>query len=465
MNKESEMDTSPPEGAEPQPSGSKGPRSKPPSETESEKEKGKGKPVMYQASPRYFQVKPGAITVYGTGDSHLRRGNGFPEAFAQARANGEVDHRFSAVNRKVAWETRKNKYAEGYRFSEAYLGQLLSLLEESQGKATALFLSIGTNDLREAKVEEREETLQSLFTRFQTLMDKVKETYGVVLYILEPIPCDKGIEEFRDRLDGEIEKKCREHERTRYVSLTRGKEPLLTKINGRYYRKPLWKDDRHFSPEGAELIVKALANAFRGTRSDYFLVDPLARKPRPAPGNSSSGGAKGKSTRPQDKKPYEQREIREGRVEKRTVKIDTGRVSRDKLPVRDRLGGKFAPRDKTPPRSEKVGHERPDYRYYQDQRQKARKLYNEMMDRIEEAERRGELIPEEEEVTGPPPPTCRPYQEPPRWNDFDPRGGGFGGYRGYGGYGTHPYYGPPPPPSMPADYWTVNPAYTQNPKQ
>src|SRR5574343_312057 len=225
-----------------------------------------------------YKVKDSSVTVLGLGDSHLRSGHYFPEAYELARAKGQVDKRFGPLQRKLEWEDKEHGFDEGYTLSEEYKGQILDLIGSSSGSATAIFLSIGTNDLRQAK--KPAETVTNIMTRFKAIISEAEATPGVALYLLDPIPCNEGVHSYRWTLSQKLKESCQDLKKVRFADLTHGKTPLIKRVDGRLHQWSLWADSKHLRAEGAELIVKALARELVKTTSEIFLVDPQARKPR-----------------------------------------------------------------------------------------------------------------------------------------------------------------------------------------
>jgi lysophospholipase L1-like esterase len=462
-------------GKEPQPSSSRGIALR----TES------GKSLPRGVSKETHKIKNGAIALYALGDSHLRKGHHFPEAYAEARAAGRTDQRFSAVNRKLTWEREGSKFADGYRLDEAYYKQILDLIENHRGKASAFFLSAGTNDLRAAEEEKREEEVDKLMAKFKAIMRKIMETPGTVLFLLEPSPCNRGVQEARDRLDAELEEECRRHPRVRYVGLTHGENPGVVKINGSFHQDQFWEDDLHMNEQGAKLIARSLVHAQGRLDSEFFLVDRDAREVRPLirrgqPGQPQqqqdyapprqkqnknqdpSGSFKPKMTGPPNRygdsaepswkkprpHPFEGQAASRGSVHRRLGYFTT------------RNEGSPSDRSRSQPEKTPLHDPRLNRAYYCERRTAAMKAYEAATDaakatydaaikKIDDAE--NDRKPVEEEEIEPPTPYCRPFEEPRRY-DQGPGGpggfGGYGGFSGFGGYGAPGPYGNMPPPMM-----------------
>ena len=204
MEKDDRMDTDPAPGgssATPPDAGQKGPTP--------------GPSKLVKASPKRHKIKDGGVTFYVLGDSHLRDQHGFPGSYAFSRAAGTIDRRLSAINRIVGEGSDQPEPERGYTLTEAYLAKVLGLVEMNSGKAVVYFLSVGTNDLREVKkatVDDRKVKIDDLMTRFGKLMTKVDETPGAALFVLEPIPCNRGIQKDRDQLDQLLESEVQKHE-------------------------------------------------------------------------------------------------------------------------------------------------------------------------------------------------------------------------------------------------------------
>jgi lysophospholipase L1-like esterase len=437
-----------------------------------------------------YKIKSGAVAIYALGDSHLRKGSHFPKLYAEARASEETDGRFSAINRQLHWEYEDSKYESGYCLSEAYLAQLLGLIESKKGKATAYFLSIGTNNLREAKKDGKEGEVERLMERFCTLMVKIMTTPGAVLFILEPIPCAKGIEEERDLLDQELEKECRKHRKVRYVTLSHGEKPDLVKTNGSFYQEHRWRDSIHLNAKGTTFVVQALIRAQKETSSEFFLPDKNARELRGTAARhdmaqgryQDQGPYQPKSWRPQGPPPSGSKgQPRPWQSERRSPPRhpgpQSGRVEKTYRPqtfrgqtapqgsIHRRLGYFTAPEkqsaprnNKSPPRQTSLRDPRLNEAYYHARRMAAKEAYDEKIKEIDRAEQDGRPL-EEEKAPEPPTPYCRPYQDYPR-DDRDPGGpGGYGHFIGYGQQGPMGPYGPlqpiilyqyphPPPPQQ-----------------
>jgi lysophospholipase L1-like esterase len=477
------MDTGSSEGgSNPQPSGSGGKDPQP--------NKYKEVPLPPGVCKERYKIKNGAVALYALGDSHLRKGSHFPKLYAEARASGDTDGRFSAINRQRHWESEDSEYESGYCLTEAYLAQVMDLVERNRGRATTYFLSIGTNDLRDAKRDGKEKEVDRLMERFRTLMNKIMATPGAVLFVLEPIPCTKGIEEERDQLDQELESECRKHRRVRYVTLSHGEKPDLVKENGSFYREHHWRDAVHFNAKGTTFVVQALIRAQKGTDSEAFLVDKKARELRGAAARhddaqgryqAGPGPYQPKGWRPQGPPPSKdwgqsrpwQNERRDsagrhgpqsGRVEK-TYRPQAFRgQAAPQGSIHRRIGYFTAPEkqqaprnDKSPPRRPTLKDPRLNEAYYHARRMAAKAAYDEKIKEIDRAEQDGRPL-EDEKAVEPPTPYCRPFQDQQR-DDRDPGGsGGYGHFMGYGQPGPmgpygplqpiiiYPYPHPPPPP-------------------
>jgi lysophospholipase L1-like esterase len=473
------MDTGPSgSGGDPRPSGSGGLDPQP---------KYKEVPLPPGVCKERYKIKNGAIALYALGDSHLRKGSFFPKIYADARAGEETDPRFSALNRQLHWETEDSKYESGYCLSEAYLAQLLELVESKKGKATAYFLSIGTNDLREAKKNGEKDEVEKLMGRFRPLMYKIMATPGAALFVLEPIPCDRGIEEERDRLDQELEAECRKHRKIRYVTLSHGEKPDLIKKNGSFYQDKHWKDQIHFNAKGSSFVVRALLRAQKEMSSEFFLADKSARELRgavarhdiaqgrhPEQGPYQPKGWRPKGPPPSGGKGLQRPWQNERRSPPRHPGPQSGRVEKTYRPqafrgqaapqgsIHRRIGyftapeKQQAPRNKSPPRQAPLRDPRLNEAYYHARRMAAKAAYDDKIKEIDRAEQDGRPL-EEEKAVEPPTPYCRPYQDQPR-DDRDQGGsGGYGQFLGYGQQGPMGPYGPlqpiilyqyphPPPP-------------------
>jgi hypothetical protein len=476
------MDTGPSgSGGDPRPSGSRG--------SDPQPKNYKEVPLPPGVCKERYKIKNGAIALYALGDSHLRKGSQFPKLYAEARANGETDARFSAINRKLLWEAEDSKYESGYCLTEAYLAQIMELMESNRGRASAYLLSIGTNDLRDAKKEGKKNEVEELMGRFRTLMDKTMETPGAVLLILEPIPCDKGIGEERDELDRELDAECRKYRRVRYLTITHGEKPDLIKKNGVFYQEQYWRDSIHFNAKGSAFVVQAVIRNLRGIDSEFFLMDKQARQIRGAAARhdqaqgryQEQGPYQPKGWRPQGPPPSggkgQQRPWQsERKSPPRYPGPQSGRVEKTYRPqafrgqaapqgsIHRRLGYFTAPEKQSPPRHNKSPPRQAPLRdprlneaYYHAGRMAAKAAYDEKIKEIDRAEQDGRPL-EDERAAEPPTPYCRPFQDQPR-DDRDPGGsGGYGHFMGYGQPGPmgpygplqpiiiYPYPHPPPPP-------------------
>jgi len=238
--------------------------------------------------PGKFRFISGAIKHYFLGDSHLRGGNHVPQLYNSRRSDGQTDPRFGKPERKTEMEDGPG-CSEGYYLDEKYLEQLKSLLDERSGKATALVLSIGTNDLRATPTRE---ALGVLLRNFQDLLDKLQTTEGVVLYIIAPIPCaDERVRLLRDELQSELWRLIQRSfrltgGRVMYVNLTRDEKPRIPKGPTGFFSDQYWKDQKHLNQEGAKLLVDELIKQQKATSSRPFLVDretwePISRQQQP----------------------------------------------------------------------------------------------------------------------------------------------------------------------------------------
>jgi len=219
------------------------------------------------------KVKDEGVTLWILGDSHLRGNHHFPALYLAAKREEKTDPRFGKPKRKTDWEDKERGFAEGFFMDEAYKGQVLDLVESSRGKATAILLSTGTNNIR---VVARETEAQAVVQRVSAIIQKVQETPGVFLYLLEPVPHKKEVGGIREYLSKGLAAACGGHAKVRWISLTTGAGAVFPQG----YQPEFWADDWHLNREGAALLLTAFIKATRGTRSDYFLVDPEARVPR-----------------------------------------------------------------------------------------------------------------------------------------------------------------------------------------
>jgi len=228
-----------------------------------------------------YKIKDGAVMQIHLGDSHLREGNKVPELYSSRRAEGLTDPRFGRVLRQTDWETKSN-WKEGYRLCGEYLAQLKDLLGQRRGKATALVLSIGTNDLRDSPTRDN---LGVLLRNFQDLLDALQTTEGVVLYIIAPIPCaNEKVRPLRDELQSELWKLIQRSfrltgGRVMFVNLTRDINPLIPKGPKGYHSNQYWRDDKHLNRDGALLLVDELIRQQKATADKHFLVDREAWEP------------------------------------------------------------------------------------------------------------------------------------------------------------------------------------------
>jgi lysophospholipase L1-like esterase len=406
--------------------------------------------VPKAANLKSHKIRDGAVALYALGDSHLRESHEFPDAYAQARAAGRFDSRYSAINRMVGEQQRQSGPESGYHLTEEYLARVLGLMDENKGKAVAYFISIGTNDLRQAAAADRGKKVDELMSRFRTIMDKVAETPGAVLLILEPIPCNRGIQRFRDQLNIKLEAECQGREKVRFVALTHGSKPLIYKVNGLYHNRTLWADELHLNQRGAGLVVRALAGACNQFRSELFVVDPAAIEPRPAPGgaapasrppgNPGGRGLPGLHT------------TRGGKVDKGlgrgkrgdlrgSLSSERGRgTPRGSLfPVKSRLGPDprvkgFNPTDA--PTEFPSLDSGPPFEYYQGRREEAHAIHAAALAEINQAERERRPVREGTVVIATP--TCRPHGQPGYWGPPPP---------------PPPSSGPPPPPTNPGTHY------------
>jgi hypothetical protein len=366
---------------------------------------------------------------------------------------------------------------------------VLGLIEKKKGEATAYILSIGTNDLREAKRDGREKEVERLMEHFRTLMYKIMTTPGAVLFMLEPIPCAKGIEEERDKLDQELESECRKHRKVRYVTLSHGEKPDLVKTNGSFYKEHHWKDSIHFNAKGTTFVVQALIRAQRETSSEFFLADKRARELRGAAARhdlaqgryqGGQGPYQPQGWRQQgpppsrdrgQSRPWQNREKgpaghfgpQSGRVEKTPRPQAFRGQAAPQGSIHRRLGYFTAPEkqqaprnDKSPPRKAPLRDPRLNEAYYHEGRMAAKAAYDAKIAEIDRAQQDGRPF-EDDKTAAPPTPYCRPYQDQPR-DDRDQGGsGGYGQFLGYGQQGPMGPYGPlqpiilyqyphPPPP-------------------
>jgi len=394
----------------------------------------KGTVSLLETTNKYFQVKEAAVTFWVLGDSHLRRKSGFPDAYEKAKKTGLISSQFGALKRKKEWEADGKGFDQGFRLTGAYYGQVLNLIDENRGRASAYFLSIGSNDLRqEADVVERGKVVDDLMMRFRALMAKVMETPGAALFILEPVPCNRGVQMHRDQLHQRLADEVNRHDKVKYVVLTDGHGPLVKGADGSYHQSAYWKDNLHLNHQGIDLVVKALARAMGEISGDVFLVDKQARAPKPKQGgNSPAPPVPGK---PDAGGPEGFRGTKAGKVAKAKGEPKAKGSSAKRTGIFSRLGKQIqekgqpskgsASQESNPP----IAKTSPGIQYYQDRRTAAMALYQETINRINAAELVGARLSDDDgddedevvELPPPPTPTCKPFR------------GGRGGRGGQGG--------------------------------
>ena len=241
---------------------------------------------------RQYRVKVGAVRHLHVGDSHLRENHHVPELYRKKRAEGLTDPRFNEIERKDEWEKKGRKgeesnWSKGFIFDSEYLAQLTDLIEECRGKATAIVVSLGTNDLRESPTPM---TLEGLLVNFEDLFKKIRECPGVVMYVIAPIPCSTPeVCHLRDELDSRlwalIQTYYRETGgRVLSVSLTRPDHSILPREEGGPFDPQYWeKDGIHLNRAGAKLLTDELVRVQRNTPPALFLIDPEAREEKNTP--------------------------------------------------------------------------------------------------------------------------------------------------------------------------------------
>ena len=217
------------------------------------------------------KIRDGAIDVLLVGDSHLRFHHHFPEAFEVAKGHeNTVNKRFGVARRREDWEEPTSRFKKGFTFEPEYLEQLLGLAEERRGKATAIVISLGTNDIRDAA---NHDTVDALLESYKKLIQKVEETPAVVLYVVGPIPCDQGVDPFRQRFGDQLAALCFTHNRaTRKVAYV---DPLkrIPMMDGKYHRSELWDDELHLNKDGMWRVVEEFLVTIEQTSSELFLAD------------------------------------------------------------------------------------------------------------------------------------------------------------------------------------------------
>jgi hypothetical protein len=312
-------------------------------------------------------------------------------------------------------------------------------VERNRGKASAYFISVGSNDLRDLKkVEEKDRKvkLDELKARFQSLMAKVSGTPGAALFVLEPIPCNKGIQKDRDQLHNWLESEIQGRKKARCVTLTRGDRPFIPRgKNGLHFSRNLWKDDLHLNKVGARLIVKALNFAMNSLGSEVFLVDPAAVEPR--------GGVPPTQPKPAKRLEFGSfgiRTVNDGRLGKGTGKPKQSVRKEAPVSAKSRLGpiqkGKGLPPKETQTVQALPQRSGPPADYYQRRRNELYAIFSAGMDAIHAAEQEGLLVEEGTVVV--PISVCRPA----------------GYLQGPGGPPPPPpSCGPPPPPKYPNPYY------------
>lgn len=434
----STMEIEQPEGSAPEKTGRSG-GEVPPEDKENE------------ATMESHKIRDGAIKVLALGDSHLREKHHFPGLYEQAQKEKKMDPRYGPLERMTAWEEKDSGFAPGYLLNEEYKGQVLDLIEERRGKATAFIISLGTNDIRE---NYEKTTVRDLLKRYQAIVNKVKETPGVALLIVEPIPCNKVAPGYRNWLDRELMTMCHQDEKLRYVTLSRGKEPALTEVDGRLWQKKLWEDQIHLNKEGAKYLIKAVLNGLNQIRSETFLVDPKAREPRK---NWRKRAVEVDSTKGKPKAWRDRRlgRIDSGRVIKRTGKFEgKGAKAPRRTSPEQRRSGRGGERrsPNSPPARQGKG---PDY--YREKRAEALRRYQNELEEIEKEERAEKAGRSAKDRLGYGVSTPRRHQDERRSSRGED-GDGSEGIRGYGGGAglaqPMPFY----PFGTP---WIPNPYYRQ----
>jgi len=269
-----------------------------------------------------FKVREGGIRQIHLGDSHLRKAHHLPEMYARRRAEGRADLRFAQPERMEKWEQEEQKKGEkrkesiwdpGFQLTSEYLAQLKDLVKDCSGKATAMVLSIGTNDLR---AEPTSATLYTLVERFKELMEAVEKAPGVALYLVAPIPCKRGISHLRNELDRELWNLVQQfHPRTGsriyYINITKEGDPNSIPWRGGGHHTPkFWDDDLHLNRAGAQLLADTLIRAMGYTPSAPFMIDKEVwqrRDQRPVGGRPPRGRSRSRKVEP--------RQLTSGRME------------------------------------------------------------------------------------------------------------------------------------------------------
>ena len=307
-----------------------------------------------KVTPDTHKIKKSAVKIWSIGDSHLREKHHFPELYGKARLERRTDERFGPLERRHSWDEGKpidddgTTFSKGYYLDDQFKDQVLDLVESSRGKATAVLLSVGSNDTRQ---QIGGKDVEKLAGKFEEIMKKVQETPGVALYILEPIPDRSGDQTSRNHLDRLLGETASRYKKTQYVSLTHGEAALIPKTQ----RAQLMAEELHLNRQGAERLVEAVIRATRKTPSEHFLVDPDARearnRPRFKPPPVIRGRPRSRPTtrRTEERRPQEDlRNIIQGRVDKNRPPTERQREEPQQEP-RPSGSGSGRSRRPTPP--------------------------------------------------------------------------------------------------------------------
>jgi len=266
-----------------------------------------GQETSRKDESKSYKVRENSVRLILLGDSHLREAHFVPKVYAQRRREKLTDPRMGKVERMDKWESKDAPWADGYHLTSEYAAQIRDLIKDCRNQATALVLSIGTNDLRRNPCMG---TVDHLVEGLRTILQQLQEIPGVVLYLLSPIPCSTGVDQLRDQLQEKMWELIQEfHKATEgrafFINLTREKDPLIAKRKGQYHCNKYWADNKHLNKRGAELLVDELIRVQGMTASRHFMADedvwerkgqrpqgshPLRGLPRPR-----GGGSRGQS--------------------------------------------------------------------------------------------------------------------------------------------------------------------------
>ncbi len=221
-----------------------------------------------------------SIKQFWVGDSHLRRGHSVPQAYSLLRSRSDQrDVRFRAPGRLPCTDPSKEP---GYYLDDPFLSFLKRAIETHAGSPTCFVISVGTNDIRAAvsgATVPRDGVATELLALFQPILKQAAETPGIVMLVLAPIPCWRGVEDIRAEYDNGLRQLCEglgqgSEGKVRYIDVVNTYFPK-DPSSGARARPLFWSDELHLNEAGAHMVAVEILRVQR-TLSDQLFMGTVA---------------------------------------------------------------------------------------------------------------------------------------------------------------------------------------------